>query len=133
MYANGSIAVTPAQWDIGTTTIGSYNYSTSENYFNLTNNGTVSLNIQIKAINATNSSTLAQWNLTSTPGYNNYSLQYNKSGDVSWTNINLTYDTFVTNLGIGSWQTFDLNIFMATPSSKSDPMSLTVTFKSVVS
>ena len=83
------------------------------------------------ASNATNITTGAYWNLTSTPGFNNYSLQYNKS--VSWTNINQTYDTFVTNLGVASWQTFDLNLFMATTSTKSDPLSLTVTFRSVVS
>ncbi|EMR75494.1 hypothetical protein MBGDF03_01066, partial [Thermoplasmatales archaeon SCGC AB-540-F20] len=51
----------------------------------------------------------------------------------SWTNINTTYDTFVANLGVDSWQTFDLNIFMATTSSTGDPLSLDVTFKSVVS
>ncbi len=128
-----SINVTPAQWDIGTTTVGNYNYSTSGFYFNLTNEGNIALNIQIKASNATNSTTGAQWNLTSTPGFDNYSLQYNKSGVGTWTNINQTYDTFITNLGLGSWQTFDLNIFMATTSSKSDPLSLTVTFRSVVS
>jgi len=126
-----SIEITPSQWDVGTTTIGSYNYSTSDFYFNLTNNGTATLNIQIKASNATNSTTGARWNLTSTPGYNNYSLQYDKS--TSWTNINTTYDIFVTNLGIDSWQTFDLNLIMATTSSTSDPLSLVVTFKSVIS
>ncbi|EMR75037.1 hypothetical protein MBGDF03_00839, partial [Thermoplasmatales archaeon SCGC AB-540-F20] len=40
---------------------------------------------------------------------------------------------FVANLGIDSWQTFDLNIFMATTSSTGDPLSLDVTFKSVAS
>lgn len=131
--ANTSINVTPAQWDIGTTTIGNYNYSTSDFYFNLTNEGTVSLNIQINASNATNATTGASWNLTSTPGFNNYSLQYNKSGGFSWTNINQTYDTFVTNLAVSGWQTFDLNIFMATTATNGDPLSLTVTFRSVVS
>ncbi|EMR75210.1 hypothetical protein MBGDF03_01071, partial [Thermoplasmatales archaeon SCGC AB-540-F20] len=76
-YPNTSIQIIPEQWDIGTTTIGSYNYSTSDFYFNLTNEGNVALNIQIKADNATNSTTSAQWNLTTTPGFNNFSLQYN--------------------------------------------------------
>jgi hypothetical protein len=131
--ADTSIEITPPQWDIGSTTIGSYNYSTSNNYFNLTNDGTVTLNIQIKASNATNATTGAQWELSSTPRFNNYSLEYNKSGGGSWTNVNTTYDTFVTNLGAGSWQTFDLNLIMATTSSTSDPLSLVVTFKSVIS
>jgi len=127
------IDIIPAQWDIGSTTIGNYNYSTSGFYFNLTNNGTISLDIQIKASNATNTSTGAQWNLSSTPGFDNYSLQYNKSLVGPWININQTYDTFISNLGIGSWQTFDLNIFMATTSTKSDPLSVTITFRSVIS
>jgi len=130
---NTSITASPTQWDIGATTVGSYNYSTTDFYFNLTNEGNVALNIQIKASNATNMTTGARWNLTSTPSFNNYSLQYNKSGGSSWTNINTTYDTFVTNLGVDSWQAFDLNMFMATTSSTGDPLSLDVTFKSVAS
>jgi len=128
-----TIYATPSQWEIGTTTIGNYNYSTSGFYFNLTNNGTITLDVQIKGSNATNSTTGAQWNLTTIPEFNNFSLRYNKSGGSSWTNINTTYDTFVTNLGVNSWQTFDLNIFMATTSSTGDPLSLDVTFKSVAS
>ncbi len=129
---NTSINVTPAQWDIGTTTVGNYNYSTSGFYFNLTNEGNVAVNIQIKASNATNSITGAKWQLNGTPDFDNYTLKYNKSGGSTWTNINLTYDTFVTNLAIDFWQTFDLNVFMATTSTKSDPFSITVTFRSIV-
>ena len=131
--SNTSIDIIPSQWDIGTTTIGNYNYSTSDFYFNLTNEGNAPLHIQINASNATNATTGASWNLTSTPGFDNYSLQYNKSGGFSWTNINQTYDTFVTNLAVSGWQTFDLNIFMATTATNGDPLSLTVTFRSVVS
>jgi hypothetical protein len=127
------IDIVPDQWDIGATTVGNFNYSTSDFYFNLSNNGTTTLNIQIKASNATNSSTGAKWELNSTPDFDNYSLQYNKSGGGTWTNINLTYDTFVTNLAVDSWQTFDLNIFMATTSMKSDPLTVSVTFRSVIS
>ena len=127
-----SINITPSEWNIGPTTVGSYNYSTSGLYFNLTNEGNINLTIQIKASNATNITTGAQWKLASVPGLNNYSLQYYKDGEGNWNNINLTYDKFITNLEIGSWQTFDLNIFMATTSTKSDPLSVTITFRSVV-
>ena len=130
---DASINVTPSTWDIGSTTIGAYNYSTTGDYFNLTNDGNVALDIQIMASNATNSTTGASWNLTDTPGFDNYSMQYNRSADVSWTNINQSYDTFVTSLAVGSWQTFDLNVFMATTSSKSDPLEITVTFRAVAS
>ena len=93
----------------------------------------VPINVQIKATNATNATTGAKWNLTGSSGLDNFSLQYKKSGDVSWTTINLTYDTFMLNLpatGI-DWLTFDLNLIMATTSSTGDPLSLTITFKSV--
>ena len=132
LIENTTIEIIPSQWNIGTITIGSF-VNTTGNYFKLSNNGTVSLIIQIKASNATNITTGAQWNLTSIPGFNNFSLQYNKSADVSWTNVNLTYDTFITNLAISSWQLFDLKLIMATASTNGDPLTLTVTFRSVAS
>jgi len=130
--ADISIGVTPFAWDQGTILIGSSN-STTGSYFNLTNQGVVPINIQIKATNATNATTGAKWNLTGSSGLDNFSLQYKKSGDISWTTINLTYDTFMLNLpATGTdWQTFDLNLIMATTSSTGDPLSLTITFKSV--
>ena len=130
--ANVSFNITPSAWDQGTILIGSSN-ATSGLYFNLTNQGVVPINIQIKATNATNTTTGAKWNLRGSPGLDNFQLQYKKSGDESWTTINLTYDTFMLNLpatGI-DWQTFDLNLIMATTSSSGDPLSFTITFKSV--
>jgi hypothetical protein len=130
---NISIGVTPLAWDQGTILIGDSN-ATSGLYFNLTNQGNVPMNIQIKASNATNATTGAKWNLTGSSGLDNFSLQYKKSGGVSWTPINLTYNTFVLNLpATGTdWLTFDLNLIMATTSSTGDPLSLTITFKSVI-
>jgi len=129
---NTSFNATPGLWDMGSVWIGSSN-STTGYYFNITNNGNVAIDLQINASNATNSTTGAQWNLSASAGHNDFTLQYLKSGGVTWTIINTTYDTFVTNLGISSSQTFDLNMTMATTSSTTDPMSLTVTFKSVAS
>jgi hypothetical protein len=131
-WGGGDISITPSQWNHGDVWIGSSNATTGF-YFNFTNGADLAFNIQIKASNATNSTTGAEWKLNSTQGHDNFTLQYNKSSGGSWTNINTTYDTFVTNLGANSWQTFDLNLIMATTSSTSDPLSLVVTFKSVVS
>lgn len=125
-----SIEIIPEQWIQGNIWIGDTNATTGF-YFNLTNEGNVALNIQINASNATNSSTGAEWKLNSTPSNDNFTLQYNKSGGGTWTNINTTYDVFVTNLGVNSWQTFDLKLIMATKSSTEDPLSFEVTFKSV--
>ncbi|HWR64045.1 MAG TPA: hypothetical protein VN365_06570 [Candidatus Thermoplasmatota archaeon] len=130
--ADISLGVTPSTWNQGTILIGSSNATTGL-YFNLTNQGSVPILVQIKATNATNATTGAKWNLTGSSGLDNFSLQYNKSGDVRWTTINLTYDTFVLNLpatGI-DWLTFDLNLIMATSSSIGVPLSFTITFKSV--
>jgi hypothetical protein len=129
---NISMGVTPVAWDQGIILIGDSN-ATSGFYFNLTNQGNVPMNIQIKASNATNGSTGAQWNLTGSTGLNNFSLQYKRSGDANWTTIHLTYDNFMLNLSpTGTdWLTFDLNLIMATTSSTTDPLSLSITFKSV--
>jgi hypothetical protein len=128
---NTSIDVTPDIWTQGNVSIGSSNATTGY-HFNLTNEGNVAVNVQIKADNATNATTGAEWKLKTTPGYNNFSLQFNRSDDVSWTNINTSYSTFVTNLAVYLWKTFDLKMIMATTSSTTDPMSFSFTFKSVV-
>jgi len=128
---NTSFNVTPSEWNQGPVNIGDTN-ETIGFYFNLANEGNVALDITINATNATNTTTPARWNLTSTPSHNNFSLQYNKSGGGSWIPINITFDTF-TSLAIGGYQTFDLKLLMATTSSTVDPMEVTVTFKSVAS
>jgi hypothetical protein len=127
-----SMGVTPLAWNLGPILIGSSNATTGL-YFNITNQGEVPITIQIKATNATNATTGAKWNLTGTSGFNSFSLQYKKSDDVSWKIINLTYDTFILSLPPtgANWKTFDLNLIMATSSSTGDPLSLTITFKSV--
>jgi len=128
--ANVTIEVTPSQWDIGLIPMDGSNETTSF-YFNLTNQGDVTLHIQINASNATNSSTGAIWRLNATPDFDNFTLQYNKSDSGTWTNINLTFDTFLTNLEVGSWQTFDLKLLTATKATYGDPLTLTITFRSV--
>jgi hypothetical protein len=130
--ADISLGITPSTWDQGTILIGGSN-ATTGSYYNLTNQGEVPIIVQIKATNATNATTGAKWNLTGSSGFDNFSLQYNKSGDVSWTTINLTYDTFVLNLPATgtNWKTFDLKLIMATRSSTGDPLSFSITFKSI--
>ncbi len=126
-----SINVTPDQWAMGSVNIGDTN-ETSGWYFNLSNEGNVALDITINATYATNSTTGAQWNLTSPPAKDNFSLWYKKNGDGSWTNITTSFTSFVTNLAADNWKTFDLKLLMATTSSTTDPLGLTVTFKAVV-
>jgi hypothetical protein len=128
-----SVSINPATWHQGVLTVGSSNETTAF-YFELTNSGSIDIDLQIKATNATNATTGAKWKLNDTVGLDNYSLQYNLSdGGTTWTNINLTYDTFVNNLGSSSSKTFDLKLILATLSSKSDPLQITLTFRSVLS
>jgi hypothetical protein len=125
-----TIVITPSSWNQGTLSIGSSNESTGF-YFNLSNQGNVFLNIQIKATNATNATTGAKWVLNTTQDFDNYTLEYNRSDTGTWTNIALDYNTFITNFATGSWQTFDLKLTTASTSTKGDPLSLTVTFRSI--
>jgi len=125
-----TIDITPGTWNQGTLTIGSYNETTGF-YFNLSNQGNVLLNIQIKASNATNDTTGAKWVLNTFQDFDNYTLEYNRSDVGTWTGITLNYNTFITNLAIGAWQTFDLKLTTASTSTKGDPLSITVTFRSV--
>jgi hypothetical protein len=128
--ANTSIEITPDRWDQGVLLIGSSNETTGY-YFNLTNNGDTPLVIQIKASNATNTTTGAKWTLNTTQSLDNFTLQYNKSSGGTWIVINLTYDLFISSLDSGSWQAFDLKLIMATLSSTDDPLSLDLTFRSI--
>jgi len=127
---NVSIEVTPVAWNIGSTTIGEYNVSTGP-YFNLTNEGNVAISIQINATNATNSSTGDVWVVNDTASHNNYTIGFNLTSGDTWTLFNETFRTFATNIAWDSWQTFDLNLTMATTSSKGNPLSLTITFRAV--
>lgn len=127
---DASITVTPSTWDQGSLALGSSN-ETSGPYFNLSNEGDVAINVTVKGSNATNSSGFS-WNLTSTSATNNFTVEYKKDGDAGWSNINLTYDTFVTDLPIGWGKDFDLKLTLATNSTKVVPMSFNVTFKSVI-
>lgn len=127
---NHSIIITPSRWDIGIIQVGTSNETTGF-HFNLTNNVEIPLYIEIKASNATNSSTGGKWILNSTPDYNKFTLQYNKSGGGSWATINLTYDLFLSYLEIGSYQTFDLKLITATSSSTFDPLYMELTFRCV--
>jgi hypothetical protein len=130
--ADETINVTPATWDLGTTTIGSYNKSSGP-YFNLSNEGSVALDIQVKSSNATNESTGCEWKVNDTAGLDNFTIGFNLTSGSTWTLFNYSYVTFVESLAVSSWQTFDLNITMATMATKHDPMNITITFRAVAS
>jgi len=133
-----SINVSPWDWDAGTINYGSYN-STSNTYFNLTNQGNVKINIKIHGENITWNG--HKWNLTSTTALDNYTLEYQKNGEGGWTDIGITNASFVTNLQYNSdyfsytyWQQFGLNVSMPTmvSSDPSENLSTSVRFWSEI-
>jgi len=124
---NVTVNATPATWSQGDLNLGTTNETTG-NHFTLTNEGNVAVNISINASNATNGAEEVKWLLDATPGHDQFTFQYNKSTDPSWTTINTSFDTFTTNLpysGI-NFKLFDLKILMATTSSTSDPLTVTL-------
>ena len=126
--ATGSISVTPTTWNMGHVWINDTN-ATTNTTFTVTNDGGVPILVKIKASNATNGTDA--WQLNSTADYDNFTLQYQKSGVSTWTNVNLTYDTFITTLTVGDNNQFGLKMIMATSSSTVNEMSFTVTLLAV--
>jgi hypothetical protein len=130
--SNINISVTPETWHQGSVNIGSTNETTGF-HFNVSNDGDTAIDVQIKAGNATNESTGAEWKLNASADHNKFALQFNRSDAGTWTTVNTSYDTFKENIIVGGYQTFDLKILMATTSTKTDPLSFNVTLKSVAS
>ena len=129
---NTSFSINDTDWNVGSL---DYNDSstTGNTSFNLTNEGNVNINIKIHGENITWNGD--QWNLTNTTAPNNYSIKYQKNGDVgsSWTNITLNNRSFVTDLEYNSsyfgytyWQLFGLNFTL--PWDNSDKPSSSVSF-----
>jgi len=128
-----SFSINDTNWDNG---VLSYNTSntTSNTYFNLSNDGNVAINLSIYSEDITfNGNT---WNLvndTST-AKNKYSIKYQKNPEATWSNITLVNTSFKTDLQYNSdyfdytyWQTFGLNFTM--PWQNSDKPSSTTSFK----
>lgn len=132
-----SINVTPWSWSAGTIGYSSYN-STSNTYFNFTNQGNVKINVAIHSENITWNGN--KWNLTNITALNNFTLTYQKSSESTWTNINVTNSSFVTDLQYNSqyfsyiyWQLFGLNLSLPTSSSPepSGDLSVNITYWSI--
>jgi len=135
-YTSGSASlnVTPTTWNMGHVWINDTN-ATTNTTFTVTNDGGVPILVKIKADNATNGTTGDTWELndtaSATADYNNFTLQYQKNGVSTWTQVNLTYDTFITTLTVGDNNQFGLKMIMATSSSTSNEMSFAVTLLAV--
>jgi hypothetical protein len=138
---NLSISLNDSAWDPGDLSIGASSYNaTSDTAFNLTNEGNIKINVRISGENITFNGASYTWYINETTSIDNYTLQFKKSGGASWTPINYSNLSFVTDLQYNSdyftytyWQQFGLNITMPTSSSKSDTgeLSTNITFWSI--
>ena len=120
-----SITVTPTSWANGNLAYGSSN-STSSGYFNVTNNGTITCNVNILGSNTTN------WTIASSAGYNQFVMQASTDGGTNW-NITLstTATSLFTSLAPNDYKTFDLKLIMPTGGDTTSQQTITVTLQAV--
>lgn len=135
-----SISVTPSSWNQGTLYLNTVN-STTGNYFNLTNNGNIRINVLVQGENITWDGNT--WYINNTADHDKFVFQYNKSSDTSWSTISYINSTFITDLnddyysGIPNqaaknYITFDLKIILPTSSTDEPPqLSTNITFWAV--
>jgi hypothetical protein len=135
-----SISVTPSTWSQGSLYLGTVN-STTGNYFNLTNQGNIAVNILIHGENITWDS--ITWYINDTADKDKFAFQYKKSIDSEWSTIRYNNSTFIEginddyypgidNQAAKNYITFDLKFFLPTSSTKEPPpLSTNITFWAV--
>lgn len=117
-YAEASIKLNETEW----ATSAPLDDSETE-LFNLENNGSVTVDVDIKATDTTN------WVIQSDPGHNIFALRYNNTGgavgDVEITNADLT---FYEGLAHDGDVDFVLTLLLPVTSSVASAQEITVTF-----
>lgn len=120
-----SITVNPTTWANGQLSYGSSN-STTGGYFNVTNDGTVSCKVQIKA------SDTADWTLGSSAGYNQFVMQASTDGGSTWSlTLSTTFQDLFAKIDPSAYSTFDLKLTMPTSGSSTSQQTITVTLQAV--
>lgn len=102
---------------------------TNPNYFGITNNGEIAVDLKINATNMT-CSYGHSWMLSTSNGPNQYILEYSEDGS-TWHYINLTETTFYTNLGVSDSITLDLRLTMPTSIDCGHMMGCTVSISAI--
>lgn len=100
------------------------NDSTTGDYYNLSNEGTVQVDVTIAGANTTD------WTLGTSAGHNVTNVSYDVSG--TWDVFTWEAESFADNLAWDEWQNFDLQIYMPTSTSTATNQTITVTFTATV-
>jgi hypothetical protein len=106
-----------------------YTNETNPNYFGITNNGEVAVDLKISATTMTCSYSHS-WTLSTSNGPNQYVLEYSEDGS-TWDHIGLTETTFYTDLGASDSITLDLRLTMPTSVDCGHVMGCTVSISAV--
>lgn len=101
-----SISISPSSVDFGTVTIDSYNLTT-DYYFNLTNDGGVTINVSISVGNSQN------WTFInySDIGHDKFAMNWSDDNWTSESNIKVGGSILKSNLASNNYYLFDLKIF----------------------
>jgi len=120
-----SITVSPTTWDNGELAYGSSN-STSGGYFTVTNDGTITCKVQIKASDTTD------WTLSTSAGYNQFVMKASTDGGTTWSlTLTTSFQDLFSSIDPSSSDTFDLQLTMPTSGSTSTQQTITVTLQAV--
>ena len=120
-----SITVSPTTWDNGELAYGSSN-STSGGYFTVTNDGTITCKVQIKASDTTD------WTLSTSAGYNQFVMKASTDGGNTWSlTLTTSFQDLFSSIDPSSSDTFDLQLTMPTSGSTSTQQTITVTLQAV--
>jgi len=121
-----NIDVTPGTWNGAGATIGSTGTSGATD-FNLSNIGTVPVDVTIEAIDTT------AWELDiATPAHDQFTLAFNVSVAGTWTHFDETPVAFIGDLPVSAeaqnWALFALEVEMPTSTSTNAAQETTITF-----
>jgi len=123
-----SISVTPTEYDFGVVALNTIASTGTGGYFNVTNDGTGTINLMIKSSNATDGTNT--WVLATTNGPDQYTLQQSTNG-VDWYYVTLSESTLATNVGATESVTMDLKITTPTSTQSYQQHNFTVTIRGV--
>jgi hypothetical protein len=103
--------------------IGETEESPSPDFYNCTNEGSVQVDVEIKA-----EVTEGTWSLGSAAGHDTLYLAYNNTQTTEWTEIKITDDGFTLDMAHDGYEPFALKISMPTSTSVSADHEVTITF-----
>ena len=117
--ADADIKLNRTTWEPGVGFAG--NATTGLHAFNLDNNGSVSVDVEMYVINST------AWHPGQTPGHDRFNLSINDGS--GWNIILNEPEQFIANLGYNENQDFGLQLYKPTSTSTADNQTVTLVFE----